>query len=176
MIKLPSEYLVETNTDKLETYHSYGDFYDMAISSLLKLNDNEALSVLEIGVSLFGKGSFHGFCEMPYVGKIVGIDTDSLVDPPDKGIFLQGNAYNHEMLNRVKEFAPFNLIIDDGSHRLEDWTFTLAYYLPLLANPGILAIEDLYSPCEIEYLEMAYYQHSQANIAGGRIGYIVRLS
>ena len=176
MIKLPSEYLVETNTDKLMRYHSYGDFYDMAISSMLKLNDNEPLSVLEIGVSKFGKGSFHGFCEMPYVGKVVGIDTDSLVDPPDKGIFLQGDAYSHEMLNRVKEFAPFNLIIDDGIHRVVSWTFVLAYYLPLLITPGILAIEDIYCPCEIEHLEMVYYQHSQASEAGGRIGYIVRLS
>ena len=176
MIKLPSGYLAETNTDKLEHTHFYGDFYDMAISSLLKLNDNEPLSVLEIGVSLFGKGSFYGFCEMPYVGKVVGIDTDPLVGlPPDKGIFLQGDAYSREMLNRVKGFAPFNLIIDDGSHSVVDWTFVLAYYLPLLATPGILAIEDIHSPCEIEHLEMVYYQHSQVSLAQ-RIGYIVRLS
>ena len=174
MIKLPSEYLVESETDKCNHFHRYGDFYDMLIPSLYYQNRTIPLRVLEIGVSRFGVGSGHAFCMMPEVKQFVGIDTERLTDPfpNNKGKFIQGDAYDIEMVESLSKYPPFDLIIDDGSHRTRHQNFVIEHYIKLLKPLGALVIEDTHSPDGITDKRVAFYKHSQSG-KGGRIAYVI---
>ena len=171
-MKLPSEHLAETDSDKTHDFHRYGDFYDMLILSLYHQNRTIPLRVLEIGASRFGVGSGHAFCMMPEVKEYVGVDIKLLIEPfPNrKGVFIQGDAYTDEMVELLAKHDRFNLIIDDGSHELSDWEFVLNQYSTLLTNPGALVIEDVDYPEAIEDFDLTFVKHAKSG-KGGRIAY-----
>lgn len=149
-MRYPLDCLSESSSDKTDSYHKYGNFYDMAITLLFLLNDNKPISVCELGVSKYGRGSGHAFCEMPYVERFVGVDKNATEIPfNDKGVFLQGDAYHFEMLRRVEKHAPFHLIIDDCSHRQVDWICFIDGYAQFCATPSFFVIEDCHSPAKI---------------------------
>jgi len=146
--KRPSEYLGETNTDKIGSpYHDYGPVYNLLISSLVIYNGGP-INILEIGVSRFGFGSGHAFCNMPYVEKFVGVDIKPLRKPfcsgfGGKGVFFQGDAYTEEMVERVKPEGPFHLLIDDGDHCIASQKKFFEFYLEVFAIPSVIYCEDM---------------------------------
>ena len=176
MIKLPSDYLAESKSDKTNTFHRYGNFYDMLITSLYYMNHHAPLKALEIGVSRFGEGSGHAFCKMPQVAQFVGIDTEPLAIPfNDKGVFLQGDAYADAMLDRVAEYAPFHLLIDDGHHSQPSWDYFINHYMQFIATPGALVVEDIYRTERIACKDMIFVKHVGSG-NGGRIGYVPKFN
>jgi len=146
--KRPSEYIAETKSDKIVPVHNYGLFYDIIFSVLLSQVD-KPLSVLEVGVSMFGgEASGHAFSRMPFVGSYVGIDRDPLKGPDfaDKGIFVQTDAYTDEGLAAViaTGTAPYHLLIDDGSHVKEDQADFFKRYEILCADVAVMVCEDVH--------------------------------
>ena len=141
----PSNYFQRTETDKRI---QYPDFYDMAIYALLHLVQ-VPLRVLEVGCTEIlnrnGSGSSNAFSNMPFIEKYVGIDK---VAPAyafgEKATFIQGNAYEAEMINQVQALSErFHLVIDDGSHACEDQIFFLQNYERFCAPISVLICEDV---------------------------------
>ena len=141
-MKLPSEYFVESESDKTSRQHDYGMLYDLIIEWLLIRS--EFLRVLEVGCSLFGVGSGHAFSRMPFVEKYVGIDA---VIPklklPDKFIYLHGDAYSEEIFEDIEKYAPFDLVIDDGSHAYQDQLFFMQNYGRFCKSTSVMICEDV---------------------------------
>ena len=64
-----------------------------------------------------------------------------------------GNAYDKETVSSVFSSKTFDIIIDDGSHLLDDQIAVIDMYLPLLKNEGILVIEDVQDINHIQILK-----------------------
>ena len=143
--KPPAQYFHECRSDKIIfPIRTYGETYDMAFSTLLfKLQ--RPLKILEIGVSHFGEGSGHAFEKMPYVERYVGIDINPLKVPfsNERSVLIQENAYSKEGFHGAKEYAPFDLIIDDSTHKVPDQLNFFRKYKTLTAEISIMICEDV---------------------------------
>ena len=140
--KLPSEFFNETESDKTSIQHNYGMLYDLAIEWLLMRN--ETIKVLEIGCSFFGLGSGHAFAAMPFVEKYVGIDAVVPEEKlPPKFIYLNGDAYTENIFGDIEKHAPFDLVIDDGSHIYEHQLFFMKNYHNFCNPTSVMICEDV---------------------------------
>ncbi len=145
-----AEILAKYNTDK--NIHSYIQVYQEIFS---QFND-VGLEMLEIGVQL--GGTLLAWKEFFPMGEIYGVDNQDVRLPAyisDKVHFIC------EDINKVTFGGHFwDIIIDDGSHLLEDVRFVVQTYLPYLKPGGYLIIEDCQHPVrwigEIWPLVMAY--------------------
>ena len=143
-MKYPSDFLLESKTDKILPAGNYGGFYDLLIFALHFIN-KKPIRVLEVGVTSYGEGSGHAFSKMPFIEKFVGVDTDPIISSfSEEGVFIQADAYCEETIKNLSGHGPFHLIIDDGSHHVKDQIFFLKNYKKLLAIPGILVCEDVF--------------------------------
>jgi hypothetical protein len=124
------------NTDK-GTVHDYLEVYDL----LFYLKKNDPLTLLEIGVQ---RGdSLRLWADYFINANILGIDIHD-----HKNIFE--NPRITEIIKDIKEtninelpYFNFDIIIDDGSHRVEDQLIFIEKFYPILNKNGILIIEDI---------------------------------
>lgn len=57
-----------------------------------------------------------------------------------------GEQGDLKFLNKVvQEFGPPDIVIDDGSHKMEDVSRSFQFLFPLLKNNGIYLVEDTHS-------------------------------
>lgn len=137
-----------SGTDKASD-HSYDIFYSEELQDL-----PQGLSILEIGS--YRGGSLLLWDELLSPKRIVSIDIEDNISDwirkclKDRLIFLETDAYSPNwVLNHDK--CVFDLIFEDGSHRVHDQEYTLTHY-PFLLNPGgRLYIED------IQCIDYAYH-------------------
>lgn len=144
-LKSPSVALRESSSDKeRDGAHRYGRFYDN-LFDLLHLRAARELRILEIGVSAFGGGSLEAWQSVACVGSVVGVDIAAYQgELGEKATFYQMDAYTPETIGFLKKnAAPFDVIIDDGSHKVEDQRFFFENYYELLAEGGQLICEDV---------------------------------
>jgi cephalosporin hydroxylase len=134
-----SEILMTYKTDKARE-HSYGPFYD----SLFEKFDREApLNILEIGVQ--GGGSLLAWKDYFKNANVYGIDiSDSRRQEyiSDRVNFRVGDL--REM--PIDETINYDIIIDDSDHFIGSQMFIVESYYPLLAEHGVLVIEDVQDP------------------------------
>lgn len=111
---------------------------------------NHPLRVLEIGVGGYsdlgeGASSLRMWKRFFPKAHIVGIDLfDKSHFSEDRITVLQCDQTDAPKLNRISlEYGPFDIIIDDGSHRNEHVISTFQTLFPLLKSPGFYAVEDL---------------------------------
>ena len=128
------------NTDKAALTdrgsHHYGDLYEL----LFRGWRNKSLSILEIGV--LDGGSIRTWRRYFPYARITAIDVSDKVTFDDPNIrFIHGDAYSDEVISNL--LRSFDLMIDDGDHRVENQTIFLQRYSPLLKPGGILIIEDV---------------------------------
>lgn len=130
-------------TDK-NLYHTYGNFYADAISSLYK--EDEEFSLLELGV--YYGGSCAAWCESIPNSFICGVDWNLSriwIDPFEyKNLTLLSGSHEDP-----KTYAPlgdrkFDIIIDDGSHADKDQVANFLILKDKLKDGGIYVIEDIY--------------------------------
>ena len=143
--KRPSEALAISSSDKeRDGAHHYGKFYD-DLFDVQFLKKGRKLSILEIGVSAFGGGSLEAWQSLESVGKVVGLDTIEYSGTlGEKAAFHSLDGYDHQTIAFLKNtYEPFDIIIDDGSHKVEDQTFFLKHYGQLLSEGGQLICEDV---------------------------------
>lgn len=57
--------------------------------------------------------------------------------------FHELDAYCSETVRKFKAEDQYDIIIDDGSHRLVDLVYVAKHYYPLLAPGGVLILEDI---------------------------------
>ena len=142
-----------SGTDKASD-HSYDLFYSEELHGLPK-----DLIILEIGS--YRGGSLVLWDELLSPKKIMSIDIEDNISDwilnrlRNRLVFLETDAYSPNWVLDHDDCA-FDIIFEDGSHRIQDQEYTLANY-PFLLNPGgRLYIEDIQS------IEYAY--HLQNNV------------
>ena len=116
---------------------------------LPRYKSKEDINVLEIGVAR-GGGLWAWKNYFENARNIVGIDCDSRCQKeanPDKNVFvctgLQSDTDFLENVNRT--YGPFDIVIDDCSHRSNDQQTAFNTLFPLLNNDSIYCIEDLHT-------------------------------
>lgn len=153
--------LVDNNYTDKNTTHSYLNLY----SKLLKNKQNTAMNVLEIGIGDFGEkngGSIKLWRDYFTNATIYGLDIlpiDRVIDElqTDKRVVLYNsiNAYDETFFNEhfLSKGMKFDFMLDDGPHTLESMQTFIRLYSKVMADDGILIIEDVQSLDWIEILK-----------------------
>ena len=147
------EEIVDNATTDKNTTHSYLPLYQ----KLLISKKETAKNVLEIGIDKGGSIKlWHNF----FTNAIVyGIDimnsNDVCEDIKNKEniiLYTSSNAYNTDFFTNhlLNKNIKFDLILDDGSHSLENMKQFIKLYSQIMTDDGILIIED------IEYWDWIY--------------------
>ena len=134
-------------TDKSSKSHGFADYYEKHLLSF----KNRKIVILEIG-SLFGSSaaafnSYFNNC------KIYCLD-NHIENFNFKSKNLFPVLINSSDENSIKKFykklplkcPEFDIIIDDGSHRLRDIIYSLKYHFKHLKQNGFFVIEDYLFP------------------------------
>jgi hypothetical protein len=130
-----------TKTDK-STGHSYvPHLYD----ELFLPFQNKKTNVLEIGTR---EGDSLILWQKYFPNaKIYGIDNNASNRfnniSLDRVEIIFGDAYVKETISSIKN--KFSIVIDDGSHKLDDMKKAIEIYYPKLVKKGILILEDVQS-------------------------------
>lgn len=128
--------LVDNRMTDKDTLHSYLDTYE----NLFKEKKETATKILEIGIA--EGGSLRLWRDYFQNADIYGIDiADKRFNEEDRITYLFNTNASLFNTNFFKD--KFDIIIDDGSHDLEDQCVFIEKYLPLLKDDGILIIEDV---------------------------------
>lgn len=127
-----SEILAKYDTDKVNG-HCYGDFYDQLFE---KYDRNAPLKILEVGTQK--GGSLLAWKEYFPNAEVIGIDIVDVVT----------NEYRLDTVTRIisdikdwKSDTEYDIIIDDGSHFLEDVLYVVQNF-----KYKTLVIEDTQAP------------------------------
>ena len=133
-------------TDKRD--HGYIPFYDSLFSPMR----HESVTLLEIGVGGFsdpedpsaGGESLRLWRDFFPAGTIVGLDIlDKSGVAGERVHVVQGSQVDPQCLERLaRQYGPFDIVIDDGSHVPAHVRFTFDALLPHLKPDGIYVIED----------------------------------
>lgn len=140
LVEILEQFGLENETDK-NSVHAYVEkFYEEAF----KPYQNKKITLLEIGISL---GASLKLWKEYFTNSvnIIGIDNrEGFVAEKYKNIegitHYYEDAYNPYIVDKLPKF---NIIIDDGSHEIENQIKALQIYLPLLKKGGIYVIEDI---------------------------------
>ncbi|MFL9828896.1 class I SAM-dependent methyltransferase, partial [Rhodoplanes sp. SY1] len=144
--------------------HFYTPIYHTLFSHLR----DKPVRLLEIGVGGYGFESVGGaslamWASYFLAGTIVGIDiAQKTLDLGPRVHLRQGSQNDAIFLQQVsKEFGPFDIVIDDGSHMPDDVVASFEALFPLLAPEGFYVIEDI---------QTSYWpQVSGAGVDGGKV-------
>lgn len=119
--------------------HSYTNVYHKYFNSIR----NDVKKVLEIGI-LEG-ASLRMWEEYFPNATIYGIDIKKVKLDSSRIITYKGSQNNDEDLSKFiqKYGGDFDIIIDDGSHRMLDQQFSLGFLFPYVKSGGYYIIEDL---------------------------------
>lgn len=141
-------------TDKA-THHKYLGLYELILSRFRKTPN---LRILEIGVQ-FGN-SIRTWLEWFPSASIYGIDavSNNVTFPNPNVTFIIGNAYSDGIVNGL---AQFDIIIDDGSHTIDDQTWFVHNYALLLKKGGLLIVEDVETRDTIQVLAKSLLKEFQ---------------
>ena len=102
------------------------------------------IRILEIGIYRGGSlDMWHWFFgpQVTLVG--VDIDEDSKAASDPRHVVEIGDQTDQEFLRRVAEqHGPFDIVIDDGGHEMEQQIVTAETLFPLLEDGGVFLVED----------------------------------
>lgn len=137
-------YLGKTGPRMLIKMDHYLDVYHELIGSWQGRSD---VNFLEIGVYKGGSlGLWRDFFGTN--AKLTFLD----IDPACKQLEIPGthieigDQSDREFLKRIaKERGPFNLIVDDGGHKMDQQTISFETLWPALSDGGLYVIEDTHT-------------------------------
>jgi hypothetical protein len=143
--KILLNYETDKNLGVVTKGHYYGETYDKIFETF---DRNGKLNILEIGVQ---KGaSLQAWKDYFQNSNVYGIDIeDTRLEKYKKEnlIFILSDVKNPELKNNplIKDLY-FDIIIDDGSHLVEDVLHVVRNFVGLLNVNGYLIIEDVWLP------------------------------
>jgi hypothetical protein len=152
--------LVDNSLTDKNTAHSYIELYELLLCS----KKDTAKNVLEIGLGDFQEkngGSIKLWKDYFLNANIYGLDIlsidrviDELKNDPRIFLYTSTNAYDEETFNNnfLNNGIKFDFMLDDGPHTLESMLIFIRLYSQLMAEDGILIIEDVQSWDWIEIL------------------------
>ena len=139
--------LVDNSITDKNTVHSYLGMYEA-----LLFRKKDAKQVLEIGAAQGGSIKlWHDYFPNATI-HAADIDVSACrknIGELPRVVYHVGDAYQTTSELLVKPIK-YDFILDDGSHQHRDMCFFLTYYCPLLADDGVLILEDIPDPkwCE----------------------------
>lgn len=156
-----SEIVNNSRTDK-NTVHSYLKLYE----NLLVDKKLTAINVLEIGIGDGSQGISNGGSIKLWHDYFINATVHALdiqhIDKIWNGIknneriilHTSINAYSEEFVKSefIDKNIQFDMMLDDGPHTIESMKKFIKLYTPLLADNGILIIEDVQHPTWINEL------------------------
>jgi hypothetical protein len=126
--------------------HAYTPIYHSHFAHLRE----KPIKLLEIGIGGYdslrlGGQSLHMWAEYFASGQIVGIDIcEKQIAPHPRIKTLVGSQDDPEFLREViASHGPFDLVVDDGSHRPKHVATSFEVLFPSLSIGGFYAIEDV---------------------------------
>jgi hypothetical protein len=144
---------LEYNSDKSSIYHCYLNLYDKYFSKYR----NQDINLLEIGV-LFGDSLFI-FDEYFKNVEITAIDIEDKSNLKKENInIIQGDQSDRNLLNKFKDYY-FDIILDDGSHKMSHQQISIGVLFKKLKKGGIYIIEDLHTSFDT-YRENIIYDNN----------------
>lgn len=127
------------NSDKSSTHHKYLDLYDKYFSDI-RYDEN---NILEIGI--FNGDSLRIFSEYFENSKLYAFD---IMDKRNLDIkncnITVGDQSDRNFLNSFSDIE-FDIIIDDGSHKMDHQQISFGFLFKFLKSGGIYVIEDLHT-------------------------------
>jgi hypothetical protein len=143
----PSESLRRPGTDK-ETLHSYGKIYDL----LLAGRETSRLPIFEIGVHEGGSLRAWADCFPGAVVHGIDIDPATMIHGEARIVTHLGNVRDIRLVARIAaDHGPFGLIVDDGSHSIDDVLIAFSVLRNFVADEGIYVIEDIQDDKTLEF-------------------------
>jgi hypothetical protein len=148
-MKTIGEILLSYETDKNLGVNKNGHYYGESYDTIFETFDRDSkLNILEIGVQ---KGaSLQAWKDYFTNSNVYGIDIiDVRLDKYKKEdlIFILSDIKNPELLNDpLLKDTYFDIIIDDGSHYIEDVVHMTQNFIHRLNVNGYLIIEDAQAP------------------------------
>lgn len=140
---------------------SYLHIYERLFATL---DQYQHIKIPEISVR--GGNSVNMWLECFPNASLVGLDImpcDFEVLDPERFEFHQGDQNDPELLSAIcKKHQSFDLIIDDGSHLIDDYIGSFYALFPALRRTGFYVIEDLYN----NYQEWNIARPTKANGKG----------
>lgn len=107
----------------------------------------QTMSMLEIGCGAGGSLQMWKRYFGPHA-QIVGIDiTEGCKNFEEDQIAVRiGSQSDTSFLDEVlDEYGPFDIVLDDGSHRMEDVRASFEHLYPTLTRAGVYMVEDLHT-------------------------------
>jgi hypothetical protein len=167
------EIALAQGTDK-EGAHSYADAYERHLGHLR----DRAITLLEIGIGGYadpgrGGASLRMWKQYFPQARIVGLDIEDKARlTEDRITILQGDQGDRAFLEQLgSRYGPFDVVIDDGSHRCKHVITSFEVLFPFVRDGGVYAIEDL----QTSYWEK-YGGSSGANRQGTSMTLLQRLA
>jgi cyclopropane fatty-acyl-phospholipid synthase-like methyltransferase len=156
---------VHYNTDKAKFCHNYCEVYD----TLFRSFKNEVKNVLEIGTS--EGASLRMFRDYFVNANIHGIDIVDFNEETSGKLGERVFAHKCDQTSKEQLLAlmdklnvKFDIIVDDGSHDMNDIKISLDVLFPFLKEGGLYLIEDLEHPRRMdEALEGHIHWFAQAD-------------
>lgn len=133
--------LPETFLSDKGTVHSYIEQYE----SLLKDYREKPINLLEIGI-------YYGSCLEVWSryfhkeSKIYGLDCAKIQKFTQFGSIIYGDSSSIDDRNKLFSNITFDIIIEDGDHRIKTQIKTFENYFPLVKQGGLYIIEDIQNP------------------------------
>ena len=131
---------IKHRADKSSLYHNFAEKYDRLLSGLT----SSVTSVLEIGVAqgqslrmwadYFPNAVIHGADIEPSFKSCESYSNRIKFHVVDQG--------NEAQLKTLGQFAPFDLIVDDGNHWWREQIVSFDALFPMVRKGGIYIVED----------------------------------
>jgi hypothetical protein len=144
-------FAADTNVHK---WHHYFDIYTKHFEAYR----NRPIKMLEIGV--FRGGSLRMWKDYFHADStIVGIDIDKSCkehEIADRNVFVRiGSQSDPAFLAQVnEEFGPFDIILDDGSHKTHHQNISFgALFRPALKDGGCYMVEDVHTNYWLKHID-----------------------
>lgn len=141
---------VKHRTDKSSLNHHYLGLYELLFCEIASSYVDQR--ILEIGVQ-FGNSlkTWQEYFRFPV---ITGIDSVNNNVHIDRVTILIADAYSEQTVGLLED-REFDIIIDDGSHAMDDQIFVVKHYSKLLSRVGLLIVEDVLHTAAIQVLKQS---------------------
>lgn len=126
-------------SDKGAISHGYVDHYERMFGPLRR----RARRVLEIGI--YRGASLQMWRDYFPGAEIYGVDIKEIEVPGSRIHTLVGDQSDPELLARLRELGPWDVIIDDGSHKQSHVLATFDGLYTAVAPGGYYVIEDMHT-------------------------------
>lgn len=145
-----SEAIKQRKRGTIRKFEHYSPIYDSHFERI----QNQPLSLLEIGVA--DGGSLFTWQEYFPKAAITGIDNNPVCKQYEEGnikVFI-GDQADAAFLQSVNEkTGPFDIVIDDGGHMMNQQITSFKTLFPLLKDGGYYVIEDWHTSYWPKYFD-----------------------